>query len=469
MSLPELESLTRVVEELRSELAQARKEIARLRAENASLRARLEMNSSNSSRPPSSDGPGAEPRQRSLRRASGRRPGGQVGHTGTTLRQVSDPHEVLVHAPSVCERCGAGLGADADAEVVVRQVFDIPTPSVRVTEYRLVTRTCACGHRTSPPTPPGVQAPVQYGPGIAAVGLYLHQGQYLSAARAAQALGELFDTPVSVATILGWTARAAGDLAGFTTAVAHALAGAPLLHVDETSIKGPGARTWIHSASNSRYTLLGADPSRGTRAMDAMGVLPAFTGTLVHDAYAPYDTYPQITSHILCGAHLLRELQAVTDHHRAGSEAGTWCWATQVTDAFHRLLHVARDGPLDANLLAAQTHQIRSAATIATSEPTPGPLDNKHRALARRILQRLPDYLAFTRDPALPFTNNAAEREVRMVKVRAKISGILRTHTGARHFATIRSYLATTRKHAIPMLQALTALTSRNPWMPATT
>lgn len=476
MSTPDVESLTRLVVELTSRLDATEKkineqqaEIIQLRTENAELRARLGMNSSNSSQPPSADGPAVGPTPRSLRRRSGRKPGGQSGHPGTTLTQIAEPDQVISHAPDVCHDCGRHLDATCDQDTIRRQVFDIPLPRVVVTEHHLTSRRCPCGKLTRAMAPPGVEAPTQYGPGIAAVGLYLYQAQFCSINRTAQALAELFGLPISVGTLTNWTSKAAADLDLFTDQVTTLLAHSALLHVDETSIKHPGGRLWIHSASNDQYSLLTAHPSRGRTAINAANVIPRFTGTLVHDAYTCYDTYPGVTRHVLCGAHLLRELQAVTDHHRATADPESWCWATQASDSLLRLHHASRNGPLDSKLLDTETSLIRTAAHLGSRQAGPGKLAQKHRALARRILNRLNDYLGFAHHPNLPFTNNPAEQEVRMVKLRAKISGCLRTLTGAQHFATLRSYLATTRKQHLPTLEALNALTSRNPWTPATT
>ena len=197
-----------------------------------------------------------------------------------------------------------------------------------------------------------------------------------------------------------------------------------------------------------------------------MGVLPGFTGTAVHDAWAPYDTYTT-AGHALCNAHVLRELQAVTDHHETTTDPTAWCWADQVTRALLALHHTAAatpDKPVDADTITEHTTWIRHALLAATHPD--GALGRKHRALARRIGRRLDDYLKFAHTRAIPFTNNAAEQEIRMGKIRQKISGTMRTITGTENFAKIRSYLQTTNKHGIQALEALTMLTSQKPWLP---
>jgi len=202
--------------------------------------------------------------------------------------------------------------------------------------------------------------------------------------------------------------------------------------------------------------------------MNAAGILPNFTGIAVHDAWAPYDTYPQIT-HALCNAHALRELIAVTDHHGKSVDPKSWCWAEQVIDNLLAIKTMTEDGTSDPDHLAACRELLMHATCIGTAMPTPGPVGAKHRALARRITNRIEDYLRFATDPRAPWDNNAAEREIRMAKLRQKVSGGMRTLTGAQHFAALRSYLATTAKHGIDGLEALIQLTTRNPWLPEST
>ena len=297
--VPTYAELVAVVQELRVE-------VATLRAENAELKARLGQNPRNSSRPPSTEGL-AKPAPKSLRRCGERKPGGQAGHPGSTLSQVSTPDEVIVHEPSACHGCGAGLAGAREAGTVRRQVFDIPPVSVRVVEHQLVCRECVCGLRTRADAPAGVDAAVQYGPRIAAIVVYLYVGQLLSKKRTAQALAELFGTPLSDGTVAAMTGRAADGLTGFLELVGDRIAAAPVAHFDETGLRVDGWLRWVHSASTGKYSLITVHDKRGTLAMDAAGVLPRFTGVAVHDAWAPYDTY-----------------QSVWERHRRWSTDGTY-------------------------------------------------------------------------------------------------------------------------------------------------
>jgi len=457
---------------LETALAQRDVLIAQLQAENAELRRRLGMNSGNSSKPPSTDSPFEKPAPKSLRRRSGRKPGGQPGHPGATLRQVADPDEVVVHEPHACGSCGAGLKGQPVSSVTRRQLFDIPPVTVRVREHQLVERECGCGARTRADAPAGVDGPVQYGPRIAAIIVYLYVGQFLSKKRTAQALAELFGTPVSHGTVAAITARAAGGLDNFLELVRGRIAAAPVAHFDETGLRVDG-KLRVHSASTGKYSLIIVHDKRGTAAMDAAGVLPTFTGVAVHDAWAPYDTY-RYARHALCNAHVLRELQAVQDQ----SPAGQWCWAEQTADALLEMKDLVDTAltatpaaltGIDQGAVADALYRYRSAIQIgacATSERSTK-MQAKHHALAKRLINRESDYLRFTTDPKVSFDNNAAEREIRMIKVRQKVSGCLRTVTGAEQFCAIRSYLATAAKADIGFFHALTTLAEGYAWMPA--
>lgn len=359
-------------------------------------------------------------------------------------------------------------------------MFDIPPIAVSVTEHRLIKRRCRCGTVTRADAPAGVEGPVQYGPNAAAIVVYLYAGQFLSKDRTAKALAELFGTPVSGGTVAAMTARAAAALSvrdGFAERVRARLADAPVAHFDETGLRVAGRLRWVHSASTGKYVLITVHDKRGVTAMDAAGVLPAFAGVAVHDGWAPYDTYEAAT-HARCNAHVLRELQAVVDHHDQTGGAGDWCWAAQAAGALRMMKRLAdealaRDGTLDgvdAAAMAEAKHDFRSAARLgarATAARATN-LEKDHNALARRLIDKHDDHLRFTNDARVPFDNNAAEREIRMIKIRQKVSGCLRTLTGAEQFCAIRSYLATTAKHGLGLMDALIQLTSRHPWLPST-
>jgi transposase len=464
------EVLAALVDVLRRELADAQAALVQARERIAELEARLNQNSRNSSKPPSSEGLGKPP-PRSLRKKSGRKPGGQDGHEGRTLTQVARPDREERHEPGCCGRCGTGLAGRPVTGVERRQVFDLPPVKVKVTEHQLIERECRCGHRTKGAAPEGAEAPVQYGPRIAAIIVYLYIGQFLSKKRTAQALAELFGIPLSPGTVAAVTARAAGRLDGFLERVRANITASPVAGFDETGFRVQGKLHWVHCARTGKCTLITVHPRRGTEAMEAMGVLPSFAGVAVHDAWAPYDTYTT-PDHQLCCAHALRELQAVTDC----APAGRWCWAAQAAEAITAMQKLVSEAisqghGIDPAALAGQVTCYRSAALIGSSQTAArsGALMKKHNALARRLLGRQDDYLRFTGDWRVPPDNNGTERDIRMAKLKQKISGCLRTLTGAEQFCAIRSYLSTAAKNGHCFFDALVMLTEGHPWIPAAT
>jgi transposase len=460
-------------EELAALVAVQAKRIAELEAEIAELRRQLGQNSQNSSKPPSTDSPFTKPAPKSLRRKSGRKPGGQPGHPGSTLTLVADPNERLRHEPGQCAGCGADLAVAPEVGMERRQVFDLPPMTVRVTEHQLIARRCSCGTTTCGAPPAGVTAPVCYGPRITAIILYLYVGQFMSKKRTAQALAELFGTPVSEGTVATMTTRAADGLDGFLDQVKDRIVESETAGFDETGLRVAGKLHWVHCARTGRYTLITCHTKRGREGIDDMGVLGRFRGVAVHDAWAPYDTYIE-SEHQLCCAHALRELQGVADTAPPDAQ---WCWATQVSDALVAMQHLAADAiatgadRIDPDALAEQVRRYRSAAQIGLTETaarSDKPMQ-KHNALARRLLDRQDDYLRFTTGRRIPADNNGSERDIRMIKLRQKVSGCLRTLTGAKQFCAIRSYLSTAAKHGRNFFDTFVMLAEGQPWLPATT
>jgi transposase len=463
-------------EDLAALVARQAEQIVRLEAEVVELRRQLGQNSQNSSRPPSSDSPFVKPAPKSLRRRSGRKPGGQQGHPGSTLARVADPNSVVRHEPGPCGGCGADLAKAPEVGVERRQLFDLPPMTVRVTEHQLVARRCACGVTTCGTPPDGVVAPVQYGPRITAIIVYLYVGQFLSKRRTAQALAELFGTPVSEGTVATMTKRAAAGLDGFLDHVKDRIAGSEVVGFDETGLRVAGRLHWVHCARTGKYTLITCHPKRGRKGIDDAGVLGRFSGIAVHDAWAPYDTYLD-PDHQLCCAHALRELQAVAETAPPDTQRPSqWCWADQAADALVAMQTLVAEAiaagadTADPDALGAQVHLYRSAAQLGITQTAArsDPVMKKHNALAHRLIDRQDDYLRFTTDWRIPADNNGSERDIRMIKLRQKVSGCLRTLTGAKQFCAIRSYLSTAAKHGQHHFDTLVTLAEGRPWLPAT-
>jgi transposase len=433
----------------------------------AELEARLKQSSSNSSRPPSSDGL-AKPSPKSLRTRSGQGPGRPKGQDGVTLERFADA-EVVRHVPAVCGGCGDSLAGADEVGMTWRQVVDVPPVKPQVTEHQMVTLACRCGHHTSAAAPAEAVAPVSYGPRLAGIGVYLLHGQFLSVSRTAAAVKDLFGIPVAAGTVAGWVKRTAlGIIDKVLPVIAGRIIDAPVANFDETGMRVAGRLAWLHSASTPTDVLLAAHAKRGTKAMDAIGVLPKFTGVGVHDAWAPYDTYTSMI-HALCNAHALRELIYVTD--TATSEVADH--AEQAVLALRRLnrliadAHAAEQTP-DPEKVAFYLHVLRSAVVLGgtATAARSSQLERKYHALFVRLRDRRDDYLRFVTDPAVPFDNNRAERTIRMPKLRVKVSGSMRTTTGAEHFAAIRSYTATATRQGIDTLDALIQAATGNPWIP---
>ena len=374
------------------------------------------------------------------------------------------------HEPGACGACGGDLSGAVQTGLVRRQVFDLPPMRVRVIEHQLVQRRCGCGVSTCASAPAGVGAPVSYGPRITAIILYLYVGQFLSKARTAQALAELFGTPVSEGTVSSATGAAADGLGEFTEMVRERIAGAEVAGFDETGLRVGGRLHWVHCARTDRYTLITCHRRRGRTGIDDAAVLPGFAGVAVHDAWAPYDAYLD-PAHQLCCAHVVRELAGVTDT----KPDGQWCWAQQAADALvalqqlvvESLAHEAVD--IDPEALHTKRSLLRSAARIGLNETADrsNKVMKRQNALARRIIDREADYLRFLHDWRIPPDNNGSERDIRMVKLRQKVSGGLRSLTGAKQFCTIRSYLSTAAKHGRTGFDALVMLAEGQPWLPA--
>ena len=478
-----VELIVRLVAELAGQLETLAARVSALEAENAALgtenaalRARLGTNSRNSSKPPSSDGPDIKPHPKSQRAPSGRKSGGQPGHVGHTLRLVDDPDEVVVHVPSQCEACGQSLGEVSGIHRERRQVVDIPAVKARVVEHQAETKSCPrCGVETTGQFPEGVEAPTQYGPGVATVAVYLNQEQLLPLERTGEVLAEVFGCPMSEGTVESAVGECHEQLAEPEAAIKQGVEGAKVAHFDETGVNMGGKTSWLHVASTPRLTFYATHEKRGREAMDEIGVLPEFRGRAVHDGLASYWQYGEC-EHALCNAHHLRELTFVEEQLGqpwAKDLKGLLLEIKQAVD------HARGQGLVELSAEVNRDFEVRYDAILQEglkANPPPeatGKRGRPKRGKAGSLVDRLRHHkgatLAFMQDFAIPFDNNQAERDIRMVKVREKISGCFRTTTGADRFCRIRGYISTLRKQGMPILSALGKAFAGNPPMPATT
>jgi len=456
------------------QIAAQQEQIAALTARVQELEARLGTDSHNSSKPPASDEPGAKPHPQSLRTPSGRKPGGQPGHTGHTLHLVAAPDAVRVHAPVQCGACGRSLANVAASRRERRQVVDLPPVRPQVVEHQAETKTCpACGAETTAAFPPGVAAPAQYGPGVAAVAVYLHQAQLLPLARTAEVLAELFGCPLTEGTVARAVRACHAQLAGVEAAIKAAVTQAPVAHFDETGLDLGGQTAWLHVASTAHLTFYAAHRKRGRVALTEIGVLPSFTGRAVHDGWAAYWQGAQC-QHALCNAHHLRELTFVAE--QLGQP-----WAQDLQAVLRESKHAvdaaraAGAVELAAEVKREFVHRYDAAlAAGLQANPPPAPTGKRGRpkrgkagSLVARLQTHQAATLAFMEDFAVPFDNNQAERDIRMTKVRQKISGCFRTAAGADQFCRIRGYVSTLRKQQLSVFAALRAAIVGAPPMPA--
>jgi len=444
-----------------------------LRAEIVELKAQLAASSRNSSRPPSSDGlrkPGVVPnknKKRGLRRRSGRKPGGQEGHGGGRLDRVAVADSAVEHPPERCEECGADLaGAQSVEGGESRQVFDVPEQrALGVIEHVATLRRCDCGHVSCGRFPAGVLAPTQYGPGVRALGVYLVVFQHLPYDRACQALRDLVGAAVSTGALSGWVTAAAEGLCDFDERLRGLLAGVAVCHVDETGARIAGRLGWVHSASTEKLTRYTSHQRRGSEAIEHAGVLPGFRGVAVHDGWAPYRSYTAC-EHGLCNIHHLRELQAAIEAGHVWPLAMS-CLLLDTKDLVAQAV-AGGDHRLSARALRELTDSYQTVIGMGHQEhPATTAKKTKAHNLLLRLERYQPDVLRFAHDFRVPFGNNQAEQDIRMVKLQQKISGCWRTTHGAERFLTIRSYLSTARKNGISALHALDALTAGTPWLPA--
>ena len=448
---------------LRGAVAKLAGEVEALKGENAELRERCRelersagLNSSNSGKPPSSDGlskPAAEKKKKkrtgSLRGKSGRRPGGQPGREGRTLEQSETPDSVVDLRPETCPSCGEALPGGESAGFEARQVFDIPPPQpMEVCEMRAHSCRCpGCGEVATAPFPDGVSAPVQYGPRAAALAAWLSAAQFLPFRRVAEIIEKLYGAKLSPATAAGMARSAADRLSPFADHVGDMARGeARVKHLDETGFRACGETQWLHAVCTELLSFFRIG-RRGEVPMD-------LSGCAVHDHWGPYFGIEGV-DHALCNAHHLRELEAAA---KIDGEA----WAGRMQRLLRRARRLAeREAGAD---LVERLYDRIVAAALEFHDALPPPPRKGRRGrsprrkghnLALRLRDRKADVLRFLREPDVPFTNNEAERDLRMMKLKVKVSGGFRSQAGAEQFAALRSVLATAKKQGWDQLQVL--------------
>jgi len=454
-----------VIGDLLTMIGQMQVRIDALELENKRLRDQRHLDSSNSRLPPSSDKGRGTRATRSLRQPSGRKPGGQPDHPGATLKPVETPDKRIVHPVFQCPGCGQDVSAVPVIRVEKRQVFEFPPMMLEVTEHQAEIKICPrCAQELHGAFPADVQQPVQYGARVKGLLGYLNQGQLLPYERTTTLVEDLVGQPVSQGTLLTANQTCSAQLVEAEAVVKHTLQQAPVVHVDETGLYENGQRIWLHSASTPTLTYYFPHPKRGQEAMRAADILPHFQGTAVHDHWEAYQQFAQCR-HAFCNAHHLRELQRAIDQDQASWAADMKTLLLHIKEQVEQAKAAGQPALLSDQLAQFQTQyrdiveralQPYLNAPASTSPPARG---RRKQTTTKNLLDRFDTYqaetLRFMTDFRVPFDNNLAERDLRMTKVKQKISGTFRSSAGTRAFCRIRGFISTLKKQGRNVLEEL--------------
>jgi transposase len=436
------------------EYNQLKAEIAALKFQLAEVLNRNHKDSTNSHKPPSSDGLKKKKVIKNNHQPSGKKPGGQLGHKGETREMVDNPDFTVIHpVEGKCE-CGSDLGLATHIRYNYRQVFDIPMPKFEVTEHLSEVKECKCGRVHYGEK--GIHLPVQYGNGVYSLAVYLNQYDFIPFKRQQEFWKELYGMNVSMGMLLKANQKCYTQLETTFQNIKEQVASSPVINNDETGIRCNGELKWIHTNSTNDFTYLEMHPNRGQEAIDEIGILQDYNGISIHDRYSSYDKYE--CGHALCNAHLVRDLKFLHEEENK-------VWAGEMIPIL-----------LDANALKQQnklaekiiqnvknTYDKAIEAGFLNEPPIPVPIEKKRgrKAKPKSLLlletfkNRKDQILKFLDDPLVPFTNNLAERDLRPVKGKLKVSGCFRTDLGEQIYCRIRSYISTVKKQGLPVLESI--------------
>lgn len=462
---------------LRKQVAALELEVAALKSEIQELKARLSKNSQNSHKPPSSDGY-QKPNPKSLREESGKLPGGQVGHKGETLQQTENPDHVVIHSVCACGRCGRFLGDILADMREKRQEIDIPPIKPVVTEHQAEIKTCPyCGFKNKADFPDSISQPVQYSSSVQSTAVYFNQNQLIPFERVQEIFWDCYSLHLSKGTLVNINTRCYDELEKPEEAIKQQLIASDVANFDESGMRVKAKLNWLHVSATKKLTHYAIHEHRGLPAMDEIGILPKFIGKAVHDHWKSYFNYENC-EHGLCNAHHLRELKFVHEEYKQ-----TWAKKTSlhlltikkvVDEAKSEGLKQLGQSKLDA--FTKTYHEILTEGTeelLKLPQPTKtGKRGKIKQHKAKNLWDRLKGFdaetLRFMNDFSVPFDNNQGERDIRMVKVKQKVSGCFRSKKGAQVFCRIRGYISTAKKNGRRVLGALSDAITGNPFIPTT-
>ena len=453
---------------LQAQVVALNAQVESLQAEVNELKARLGQNSKNSNKPPSSD---EFFKPKSTRKKSGKKSGGQKGHPGHTLKMSDNPDRIIVHRENSCNDCGCSLVGQPVKSKERRQSFDVPPPKPEITEHVSETVCCPdCGKLNKAQFPPEITQPVQYGPNLLTQLVYLSQYQLIPYNRVVEFVHDIYGLHLSEATVYKAIKTAFDNLEPVEEIIVEQLKASPVINVDETGVRVENKLQWLHVASTEFLTHYMWHPKRGSKATNEIGILPNYGGVIIHDYWKSY--YKYSCDHSLCNVHNIRELTGIYELTKEQ-------WAQDMIDLLLEIkerVDELKQKPQPLSTAEKDVFKKRYDQIVATgysANPPPEPSKKRGRTKqgkVRNMLNRLSEHrhevLAFMEDYRIAFDNNQAERDLRMTKVRQKISGVFRSPTGADMFSRIRGYISTARKNSVSAFSAITGVFHGKPFIP---